>query len=158
MKSLSKYLNEKLIVCHQQIDEKLIVNKDYKDPNDELNKIISDYYAYRAIKRFFREVPSYLSIYVTLASQINHYNFEYYNTKQKVNVRNKIAEFEHCKEIYQTYINDYSEEMFNTMREKEIELEQLADDGFSIEFGNTKDFLLLVFGTDTNYWVFVGKK
>ena len=47
MKTLTKYLNEKLII-NQRFDEKLIINKDYKDcaPKtfDELRKIIEDRY------------------------------------------------------------------------------------------------------------------
>ena len=50
MKTLTKYLNEKLVI-NQRFDEKLIINKDYKDaytcaPNtvEELRKIIEDRY------------------------------------------------------------------------------------------------------------------
>ena len=50
MKSLIKYLNEKLII-NQRFDEKLIINKNYKSPYtcapiswDELRKIIDDRY------------------------------------------------------------------------------------------------------------------
>ena len=50
MKSLIKYLNEKLII-NQRFDEKLIINKNYKSPYtcapksfDELRKIIEDRY------------------------------------------------------------------------------------------------------------------
>ena len=51
MKTLTKYLNEKLIIFPSQVDEKLIINKDYKSPYtcvpksfDELRKIIEDRY------------------------------------------------------------------------------------------------------------------
>ena len=51
MKSLTKYLNEKLIIFPSQVDEKLIINKTYKDiytcaPTscNELRKIIDDRY------------------------------------------------------------------------------------------------------------------
>ena len=50
MKTLTKYLNEKLII-NQQFDEKLIINKDYKDAYtctpksfEELRKVIEDRY------------------------------------------------------------------------------------------------------------------
>lgn len=36
MKTLSKYLNEKLVICHQQVDEKLVINKKYKNVNSKL--------------------------------------------------------------------------------------------------------------------------
>ena len=51
MKTLTKYLNEKLIIFPSQVDEKLVINKDYNDPHtcaptswDELRKIIEDRY------------------------------------------------------------------------------------------------------------------
>ena len=31
MKTLTKYLNEKLIIFPSQVDEKLVINKDYRD-------------------------------------------------------------------------------------------------------------------------------
>ena len=50
MKTLTKYLNEKLVI-NQWFDEKLIINKDYNDPHtcaptswEELRKIIKDRY------------------------------------------------------------------------------------------------------------------
>ena len=51
MKTLTKYLNEKLIIFPSQVDEKLVINKDYKDAYtcapaswEELRKIIEDRY------------------------------------------------------------------------------------------------------------------
>ena len=51
MKSLTKYLNEKLVIFPSQVDEKLIINKNYNDPYtcvpaswEELRKIIEDRY------------------------------------------------------------------------------------------------------------------
>ena len=51
MKTLTKYLNERLVIFPSQVDEKLIINKDYNDPYtydptsfDELRKIIEDRY------------------------------------------------------------------------------------------------------------------
>ena len=51
MKTLTKYLNEKLVIFPSQVDEKLVINKDYKSPYtcaptsfDELRKIIEDRY------------------------------------------------------------------------------------------------------------------
>ena len=38
MKSLTQHLNEKLIICHQPVDEKLIINKDFKS-SDILDEI-----------------------------------------------------------------------------------------------------------------------
>ena len=32
MKSLTKYLDEKLVIFPSQVDEKLIINKNYNDP------------------------------------------------------------------------------------------------------------------------------
>ena len=51
MKTLTKYLDEKLDTFPSQVDEKLIINKDYKNPYTfvpgtgvELRKIIKDRY------------------------------------------------------------------------------------------------------------------
>ena len=53
MKSLTKYLNKKLVIFPSQVDEKLVINKDYNDPHphtyypiswEELKKIIEDRY------------------------------------------------------------------------------------------------------------------
>ena len=51
MKTLTKYLNEKLVIFPSQVYEKLVVNKNYKNPYtcvpktfDELRKIINDRY------------------------------------------------------------------------------------------------------------------
>lgn len=50
MKNLKQYLNEKLVICHQQVDEKLIINKNYNiykyHPTKwkELRQIIEDRY------------------------------------------------------------------------------------------------------------------
>ena len=52
MKTLTKYLNERLVIIFpSQVDEKLVINKDYNDPYtydptsfDELRKIIEDRY------------------------------------------------------------------------------------------------------------------
>ena len=51
MKSLTKYLNEKLVIFPSQVDEKLVINKYYKNPYtcnpaslEELRKIIEDRY------------------------------------------------------------------------------------------------------------------
>ena len=51
MKTLTKYLNEKLDTFPSQVDEKLVINKNYKSPYtcapksfDELRKIIDDRY------------------------------------------------------------------------------------------------------------------
>ena len=53
MKTLTKYLNEKLVIFPSQVDEKLVINKDYKYGNaytcapktfNELRKIIEDRY------------------------------------------------------------------------------------------------------------------
>ena len=51
MKTLTKYLNERLVVFPSQVDEKLIINKNYNDPHtcaptswEELRKIIEDRY------------------------------------------------------------------------------------------------------------------
>ena len=51
MKTLTKYLDEKLVIFPSQVDEKLVINKDYKDlytcePKtfEELRKIIEDRY------------------------------------------------------------------------------------------------------------------
>ena len=51
MKTLTKYLNEKLVIFPSQVDEKLVINKDYKNAYtcapktfNELRKIIEDRY------------------------------------------------------------------------------------------------------------------
>ena len=53
MKTLTKYLNEKLVIFPSQVYEKLVINKDYKDAHaytcapktfEELRKIIEDRY------------------------------------------------------------------------------------------------------------------
>ena len=50
MKSLQQHISEKLVICHQQVDEKLVINKNYDDliyqpeTPDELRKIIKDRY------------------------------------------------------------------------------------------------------------------
>ena len=51
MKSLTKYLNERLVIFPSQVDEKLVINKDYKNPYtcapntvEELRKIIENRY------------------------------------------------------------------------------------------------------------------
>ena len=51
MKTLTKYLDEKLVIFPSQVDEKLVINKDYKSPYTcaptscgELRKIIEDRY------------------------------------------------------------------------------------------------------------------
>ena len=51
MKTLTKYLNEKLVIFPSQVDEKFVINKDYKNPYtyaptsfNELRKIIEDKY------------------------------------------------------------------------------------------------------------------
>ena len=51
MKTLTKYLNERLVVFPSQVDERLVVNKDYKSPYtcaptswEELRNIIEDRY------------------------------------------------------------------------------------------------------------------
>ena len=51
MKSLHNYILEKLVICSSQVDEKLVINKNYNDPYTcvptswkELRKIIEDRY------------------------------------------------------------------------------------------------------------------
>ena len=53
MKSLHNYILEKLVICSSQVDERLVINKDYKDGHvytctpktfEELRKIIEDRY------------------------------------------------------------------------------------------------------------------
>ena len=51
MKTLTKYLNEKLVIFPSQVDEKLVINKDYKNPYtcapntvEKLRKIIENRY------------------------------------------------------------------------------------------------------------------
>ena len=51
MKTLTKYLNEKLVIFPSQVDEKLVINKDYKNAYtcapktfNELRRIIEDRY------------------------------------------------------------------------------------------------------------------
>ena len=51
MKTLTKYLNERLVIFPSQVNEKLVINKDYNDPYtcvptswEELKKIIDDRY------------------------------------------------------------------------------------------------------------------
>ena len=51
MKTLTKYLNEKLVIFPSQVDEKLVINKYYKNPYtcnpaslEELRKIIENRY------------------------------------------------------------------------------------------------------------------
>lgn len=44
MKSLTDYIYEKLDICHQQVDEKLVINKDYEDSDSYfLNKCKDDW-------------------------------------------------------------------------------------------------------------------
>ena len=51
MKTLRNYIAEKLIIYHQQVDEKLVINKNYIDgynyypkDRDELKTIIREHY------------------------------------------------------------------------------------------------------------------
>ena len=56
MKSLNTYLTEKLVIFPSQVNEKLVINKNYKDYKNAIDKIADEIYNNAAMKDCIKQV------------------------------------------------------------------------------------------------------
>ena len=152
MKSLNTYLTEKLII-----------NKNYKNSSDELNEILSKIWQSideRKNGLIFTQISSddvfVEAAYVAL-------EFEHKLSEMK-NAIETIRLFKQYDEIYMIEVrekNEFISKAFDEMIKKNIELKQLEFDyqtGYSFEYDETDEFIILVIGNDKYYDLFLGKK
>ena len=163
MKSLKNYIAEKLIICHQQVDEKLVINKNYKNSSDELNEILSKIWELIDKRRGG-------IIYTKISSDNAFVEAAYITSKfgQKLSeIKNAIETLHLLKQYYEIYMievhgkNEFISKAFDEMINKNIELKQLEFDdnsGYSFEYDETDEFIIIVVGNDEYYDLFLGKK
>jgi len=80
MKPLKQYIEEKLIVFHPQVDEKLIVNKDYKSPYNISDEVKIIQWSVEGDELISDEATTYYKLYkwVTKLSKQELYDFSRY--------------------------------------------------------------------------------
>lgn len=80
MKSLTQYIEEKLIVFHPQLDEKLIVNKNYKSPYNISDDVKIIQWSVKGDELISDEATTYYKLYkwVTKLSKQELYDFSKY--------------------------------------------------------------------------------
>ena len=145
----------------EHIIEKLKINKDYINPNNELDNILEEFYKHRLDRHYFVSIPDIPHILALMSMMISENNFKYESDEQKNEIRNKIREFNKYDEIWHCFKNDYCEKLLSDMIKNHIELDELAYDdnsSFSIEMADTNKFLLLIFGTNDKYNIYISKK
>lgn len=162
-KSFFISLSEKLIICHQQVDEKLVINKNYKNSSDELNEILSKIWKSideRKNGLIYTQISSD-DAFVEAADLTSEFGQKLSGIKNAIET---IRLFKQCNETYMIEVhgkNEFISKAFDEMINKNIELKQLEFDyqtGYSFEYDETDEFIILVVGDDTYYKLFLGKK
>lgn len=152
MKSLSKY-----------ISEKLIINKNYKNFSDELNEILSKIWRFINKRKgglIYTRISSNEAFVeaADLTSKFGHKLSEIKNAIETVRL------LKQCNETYMIEVhgkNEFISKAFDEMINKNIELKQLEfddDSGYSFEYDETDEFIIIVVGNDEYYDLFLGKK
>lgn len=150
MKSLPNY-----------ITEKLVINKNFKDNDYELNNILqktweqiedgNDKYTELDADSLIIEVADIAYDFGQLLSSID-------------GAIDATKSFRKCKCIYMLNSKNYItiiDALFQKLRKNNIELNQLEYDhstGFSVEYKETNDFIILVLGDEAYYLTFIGNK
>lgn len=152
MKTLNTYLTEKLLV-----------NKNYKNPSDKLNEILSK--IWQAIDKrkgglIYTRISSdnaFVEV-ADITSEFDHKLSEIKNAIETVRL------LKQCNETYMIEVhgkNEFISKAFDEMISKNIELKQLEFDdisGYSFEYDETDEFIIIVVGGEIYYDLFLGKK
>lgn len=151
MKSLTNY-----------IDEKLVINKNFKNDDYELNTILKNVWdEISSNNKYDYNKTDANSLFVDAAG----ISYDYGYTFSKIDgALDATHSFKKCKTIYildsnSTEDTELLDKIFLTLRKKKIELNQLKYDystGFSVEYKETDDFIILTCGAD-DYYTFIGK-
>lgn len=164
MKKLIEYIKDN-IACHQSVDEKLIINKNYKNIQYGLNEILSK--IYNAIEErkggiIYTEIRQD-DVFVDVAEITSEFGYKLSEIENGIEATRL---FKKCNkiymlEIYKTNINEFVSKMFDEMNRTNIELKQLNiddSDKFYIKYNETDEFIILVTGHYKYYYLFLGKK
>ena len=155
MISLSKYISH--------VNEKLVINKNYRNSSDDLNEILSK------IWRLIDERKGGL-IYTQISAdnafvEAADITSKFGHTLSKIkNAIEAIRLLKQCNETYMIEVhgkNEFISKAFDEMINKNIELKQLEFDdnsGYSFEYDETDEFIIIVIGNDEYYDLFLGKK
>ncbi len=149
MKSLSKH-----------IAEKLVINRNFKNDEYELNTILKNVWDEILNNNKYDDNKTDADSLFADAAGIS-YDCGY--TLSEIDGALDVTySFKKCKTIYMldsTEDTELLDKIFLTLRKKKIELNQLEYDystGFSVEYKETDDFIILTCGAD-DYYTFIGK-
>ena len=174
MKSLNNYIQEKLIVFHPQVDEKLIVNKNYKSVDESaLRNYLADNvdfnYAYVMKENKYAELGERIfnkfRRFWTQTRNKNGLNeWQYIKTYVSTDVRELTKEFNKYKSVWQfTSTNSEPDKkaglyyLFNNLKKEGYEIIDLITDRKTdlciryIKFDNTIIFQFGRYGKHNTY-------
>ena len=102
MKTLNEYINEKLIICHQQVDEKLVINKDFKSSDilDEIKNVEWEEIQYAGKQTGDLEV---FDKFVTYIKETNPKEISYTTASRRVNKDKYLCGINRDKKIMVLY-------------------------------------------------------
>ena len=176
MKNLVKYIEEKLF--HNDINEKLIINKDYKNPN----KTLSDNEVLKIINDYINTIPklsNYESIFpnsmkTSLNCSLGDYNLnssfdsvtenEFDKFTGKMKGFGKLMRFPYgskIKHLDYPIITKKINKMFEKFEEGNFKLETMWEDrktNFIINYYECKKFMLINIGTPEESTLYFTKK
>ena len=163
MKSLSSYINEKLVI-NQRFDEKLIINKNFKNfrkDDDALNTVLQNVWdEISSNNKYDCNKIDAASVFKKASDVSYDHDYTASDIRDALDVTRF---FKKCKTIYMldsrqdTVIID---NIFLTLGSKQITLDELEYNdlnSYSFEYRKTDDFIILSCGGDNYYYVFIGK-
>lgn len=149
MKSLIKYLNEKLLI-----------NKNFKDEEYALNNILKGVWnKISSDNKYNNNEIDADSVFVEAADVSSEHDYKLSDIDGAIDVTRS---FKKCKTIYMLdsrHDNVLLDNLFLTLRKNKIELTELEwndSNSYSFEYKETDDFIILVCGGN-NYYTFIGK-
>lgn len=155
MISLSKYISH--------MNEKLLINKNYRNSSDDLNEILSKIWGLIDERRgglIYTRISAD-NAFVEAADVTSKFGHKLSEIKNAIEA---IRLLKQCNETYMIEVhgkNEFISKAFDEMINKNIELKQLEFDdnsGYSFEYDETDEFIIIVVGNDEYYDLFLGKK
>ncbi len=169
MKTLSSYIKSdkssfislsKKLVINQQVDEKLVINKKFRDDDYKLNNVLKETWKQIENDKDMCTQLDEAKMFVEVAGIADEFNIILSSIDEAADATRS---FRRCKHIYMLNSKDYIpiiDALFIKLGKENIELNQLVYDkstGFSVEYKETDDFIILVCGDETYYLTFIGK-
>lgn len=105
MKSLNEYIEERLVIFPSQVDEKLVINKDYNSPEDNIiDDIINDLFMNPDEEDVEWDGKSDIFYKNNIEDMIDN-TFVSYSSRQKHQMKDAISKFKYVPQIFKP--NEY---------------------------------------------------